>query len=563
MGWHRALGFVVRIAQCTLRSRRTSRSSWLLGLLSSTCVVSHVHAGPNELFWGALQIDGKPEQIIAPYVYGGGGLFVSSDAGKSFGLMCSSAADPNLQTTTPERLVFASGTGAVYIGIYDGLWQGDANGCGFVTVPELSGRRVADLQGDPLDPRRTYVATATGDGAQDNGLSVNDGTSAAFVPFGEQGTTWIESLRVVKNGSGRRIYETGVTSVQITDPATGLPADDVHYYVRVSDDDAVTFSQYEYDLDQFGPTSASARFRIVAVDPQNAEHVFAVVRRDVNDLLVYSPQQGKAGTWVMLTEVGDLEAIEFAPDGKLYFGDYAQASPSLFVVDEPGDMPRLLTNTWKVGCLHYDSVGRRMLACHDWQLGTADLTSGAFSPIFDMRCADRFVECPGQASMQAACALQLSTAYCGTGHYAAAPLCGGYTVEGVSASFIAELDYTCNGSAVVPKIAGASGAGMAGTAGTNAAGISGTGTPSAGTGAANGGNTGAVAAGASGPMPATAKGGCDVASVGAGARPTATFVLSGLSLVLARRRRPLAKGVTGRRWRPGNASRKPSSITTA
>jgi hypothetical protein len=535
-------------------------------LLLCLALAGSAHAGPVELFSGAFQDVNKPSQIIAPYVYGGGGLFISADSGKTFSMMCSASGDPNLITQNTDRIVYASGAGAAYIGLFGGMWKGDENGCGFKPVPELMGRVVSDIKGDPTDPKRTYVATSDGGDAngnpKNNGLLMNDGTSDAFMLFGKQEPIWVESINVVKNGTGRRIYETGVTSVQKTDPQTMMISDDVHYYVRVSDDDGATFTQNEYDLSQFGPMDPNAEFKVVTVDPQNPDHVYAVVRRDMNpDTVLYNPMQGKAGAWVMVTEVGDLEAMEFAPDGKLYFGDDDQMSPALFVVAKPGDPPTMLSNKWKVGCLHYDTAGQRMLACHDWQFGTADLTSGDFSTLYDMRCADKFVDCPGQDSMHTVCQTQLLAAFCGVTHYPAAPVCIGYDQGDDASVYFDSLDYTCNGPIVTPKVAGttptapsldggvpmsiAAGSVAVATAGTGAGGFSGGPAMPVGTAGQSAvvATAGAPAAGAAAPAPTTAKSGCSVsAPAGAESYGGAIFaLLGGLALIVRRRTRGIRR----------------------
>src|SRR5262249_31111877 len=153
----------------------------------------------------------------------------------------------------------------------------------------------------------------------------------------------------------------------------------------------------------------------VAVDPLNPDHVIGRVRRDqMIDTVLDSVDQGK--TWTMLAEVNDFKALAFTPDGKMDFGDHDQSSPGLFVVQKAGDMPKRLSDTWKVGCLQYDAAHQRMLACNGFRFGAADLNSGAFTITLDMRCATSFVECPGAAPAHDTCSAQLLNAYCGITH---------------------------------------------------------------------------------------------------------------------------------------------------
>jgi hypothetical protein len=343
-------------------------------------------------------------------------------------------------------------------------------------------------------------------------------TGATFSPLGTQAAIFINTLHVVKNGTGRRFYETGVKSD--ADPMSNV----VHYLVRVSDDEGKTWTESEYPLAMFGPADMYADFEIVAIDPTNPDHVYGRVHRsEMVDTLVYSPMQGKDGTWTMLAEVGELDAIEFTPEGVLYYGDDDQMRPGFFVVEKTGDAPKQLSDKWKVGCLTYDSAKKRMFACNDYRFGTADVTTGVFTSQFDMRCAKEFQECPGATkSAHDACEGQLLAAYCGITHYPLAPICAGYDQGPGAPEYIAELDYSCQDGFPVFKPDGAgtsggsAGSGAAGTGPTGAAAVSGGGGSVAQAGASAAGSSApaaagkaSVAAGAAAPAPATS-GGCGV-----------------------------------------------------
>lgn len=458
--------------------RLTQLLTGCLALLACALFTAPAHAGPIELFRNTAQNPTMPDQLVAAYIYGGGGLFVSGDGGKSFGLTCSGATNPDLKFERDISQFAVSGEGNIYVGLFNGLWRGQSNGCGFAEVPELKGHIIGALAVDPIDPNRIYVGTSDGynaDGTpKTNGMWMSDAASKPFTQFGKQDTTWYATLNVIKNGAARRMYATGVVSKTIMD-AMGNPASEVHYYVRVSDDEGKTWTDNEYDINQFGPKSSSADFAIVAIDPANPDHVLANVSRDMMpDSFVYSPMQGKAGTWQQIAEVGDLHGVAFAPDGKLYFGDDDQNSRSFYVVDKLGDMPKKLADNWKVSCLRWDASKNRMLACKDWQFGTVDLTSGAFSSMLDMRCAQNFVKCPDESTVKKACEAQLLAAYCGVTHYPLAPLCDGYDQGPDAATFISAQDYMCVNGMVVDKpddamSGGSSGvsAGSAGAAGAS------------------------------------------------------------------------------------------------
>jgi hypothetical protein len=507
--------------------RRSLFALWACLSLLSAPFITKVHAGPIELFTGVTVDPKMPNTLALKYIYGGGGLFMSSDAGANFGLVCYSAIDPSVQRD--GSTVYISGTDTVYIGVFDGLWRGDKSGCNWQAVPELKGRWVSDIAGDPVDPSVTYVVTSNGTGL--NGIYMNDGKSDAWTALGTQAELFINTLQVVKTSTGKRFYETAVKTMTTTDATTGMPVDDIHYLVRVSDDNGMNWSEQDFGPpDQYGPKDPLADVRVLAVDPSNPDHIVASVTRDMDvDDLVYSPSQGKAGSWMPLAQVTTLQAAAFKPDGSLLFGDDDQSTPGLFVIDKLGDKPRQLNKDWKVGCLQYDAAHSRMYACHDWQFGTADPTTGAFQVMLDMRKADKFVECPGKPPAAQTCQAQLLAAYCGISHYPDAPLCSGYPRDG----------YTPGGSGGGPAPAGMGGmSGGAGTGGMSAAagagGAAGSSTPAT---AGRGGATGAAGSGAAGATPKKVNSGCSVGAAGSEATGAAQLWLAlGLGLSVAARR---------------------------
>ncbi|MET0384716.1 MAG: hypothetical protein ABW321_02095 [Polyangiales bacterium] len=515
-----------------------------LGL--TLAIAGTAHAGPIELFNETVLQPGAPSQMLVPYMYGGAGMFVSSDGGKDFGLLCTAAIDPKVVDSRLDLHLNAAGE--IYIGNFDGLWRGDKNGCNFAVVPEMLDHYVGDITSDPLDEKRTYVVTTDASPAE-NGLFMNDG-SGTFTKYGNHHQLFINTVHVVKNGEGRRFYETGVQ--------TNLETNEVKYFVRYSDDEAMTWTDNEYPLMQFGPMDMYAEFAIVGIDPANPDHVLARVRRtNLVDSFVFSTSKGEAGSWMQIAEPNDLAALAFTPDGKLYFGDNSQMSPSLYVVDKLGDAPRELAKGWKVGCLKWDESTKTMFACNDFKFGNVNLETGELTITLDMRCGARFAECPNSPMpMRDMCSAQMMADYCHVSHYPAAPLCAGYEQPGGDA-FINALDYMCEDGKPAKK----PGTGGAGGDFATPAGMGGPGVPPVGAGGSvAAGGTGATAgaggaavspaeagAGGSGgssapaePASVKSSGGCSVAaSDSAEGAFSALFSLAavGLGLAVSRKRR--------------------------
>ncbi|MEY4576125.1 MAG: hypothetical protein RL701_828 [Pseudomonadota bacterium] len=407
----------------------------LLGCVASLLSTQSVQAGTPELFNRAILSSAEGKHIFAPYVNGGGGMFVSSDGGENFGMLCASAIDPSL--VNDALLVYQGALGQTYVGSFEGVWRGDNTGCGFVPVPELTGHFIGAITGDPLDPERTYVGTSDAD-PNPNGIFLSKGKTGTFEKFGVSQASFIETLHVVKHGEGRRFWETTVKTDVMTNVAK--------YIVRFSDDDAKTWTEYEYNIDQIGPKVAYPDFRIVAVDPTNEDHLVGVVTRNQEiDSLVYSLEQGKPGTWKSLADVNTSQAVQFTPDGTLYFGDSDQVTKSFYVAKKLGDAPTKLSDAWKVSCLQYDNTTKTMWGCSDLMFGTIDTTKGELKPLIDMRCGERFVDCPGKPTGRELCASQIYPVnYCDISHFPAAPLCAGFDNTASYKSFIdTVIGYSC------------------------------------------------------------------------------------------------------------------------
>lgn len=519
-----------------MKMKRAWTSTWL-ACLALVFNAGRVHAGPIELFNEAVVDPALPQQIIAPFMYGGGGMFISKDGGKRYGLLCSTATDVSLLNANPS---IALSGGSLFMGIFGALWRGSKDGCDFAKVPELDGDYVSAVARDPIDPMRTYVTTSNNPSMKGpNGILMNDAAKGmTFIAFGSKGDYLINTLHVAKNGEARRFYQTGV-KIGEKEPL---------YYVRVSDDDGATWTDHEYKLDQFGPKDALAEFAIMAVDPKNPDRLIGRVKRSsMVDTVLYSPMKGQPGSWVQVAEVKAFEAVAFTPDGRMFFGDNDQSSKALLVVEKPGDAPKMLTDTWKVGCLTYDSARERLLGCYDFRFGTVDQTTGALAVELDMRCAERFNECPNksQEQLHEMCKGQLLQDFCNLSHYPLAPLCDGYDRGADQDSFLRELTFTCEAGKVINKPdtveqipvgnGGAAGAPAPVAGSTAAAPAAGSG----GRGAAGQSSTPTSGAGGAAAPPSTPpeNGGCAVAAGGDNGLSEAFLCLLALGSVRRRRGR--------------------------
>lgn len=482
-------------------------------------------AGPVEQLEALSISPVNAAHMVVPYRYGGGGMFVSQDGGKTFGWLCSAGVATS-SVNRNGRVQFG-GDGQIYIGLFDGILRGAADGCGFTPVPEMAKKYVADITTDPIDPKRTYAITTTA--MAENGIFMNDG-SGTFAPFGSTIKQFLDRLFVVKTPEGRRFYETSV----LTDAATN----EVQYFVRVSNDDAKTWTDTPYDLAQFGPMDKFADFSLVAVNPQDPNHVVGrVTRNQAVDTLVFSTEQGKAGSWQLLAEPTQAEAVTFTPDGVLYFGDSDQTTKGLFVVDKVGAAPRKLSDKWKVLCLGWDTANKRLLGCSNFFLfGEVDTTSGDLKPLLDLRCAEKFVECPGQMPMSAVCEPLAQQDFCNLSHWVLAPLCDVYDRGPELAMYQAEQTIMCvNGLGVSKSEPGMTGTGAAGGGASTTAGAAAvSGSAGAAANACASGAAGACAA----PKPSGTAGTQSMPATSGPTSSPASSKGSGCSAVLGTQSRP-------------------------
>lgn len=506
-------------------------AGFVIGAVASLASTTAL-AGPVEVLNGVSINPADPSHLIVAYTYGGNGMFVSQDGGKTLRWLCSAGIAPN--AVNRNGRAFVGGDGAIYLGLFDGLVKGSSEGCGFTPVPELDKKYIAALASDPIDSKRMYLITTNA--MAENFVWVNDG-SGTFMPMGTGVTQFLDTLDVVKVGDKRRFYVTGVV--------TDLMTNEVSYSVRVSDDDAMTWTDEPYDMKQFGPEDKYAEFGIVAINPQNPDHVVGRVwRKMAVDTLVYSTEQGKAGSWQLLAEPQEADSVAFTPEGVLYFGDSDQGHKGVWVVDKTGDAPKLLSDTWRPTCLRWDESQKRLLGCGNYYLfGEVDTSSGELSPLLDLRCAEHMVECADQ-ELGKVCEPQALQDFCHVTHWLLAPVCQQYDRGADFATFAASQSFMCMDGLGVPKdesappmsaaagsggsVAPAGAAGAASCTGTNCGGP----TATAGAQAQSSAGTGGSEA-----EPKKSSGGCRVAAGSSAERFSALLFGVGLVGLAVRGRR--------------------------
>jgi hypothetical protein len=454
---------------------------------------SAVLAGPIEVFNGVDVASGNPDRLTARWTFGDSGFFVSEDRGASFRMSCFPAVNSTLMGRSVQALKTAT-DGSMCVGTVNQVFCSNTKGCDWKEAPEMAGQWVSDFAEDPIDKQVLYLATGTAEG--DNGIYVRETPTSAWKPLGKQLPAWFSRVHVVKNGTGKRIYVSSQENVFMDGADGGPPVQQVKYFVRYSDDNAATWTSNYY-----GVIPERTNLRLVAIDPTNSDRIVVLLVRTgelLTDDLYYSDKRGEPGSYVKIGTVTEFSGATFTPEGVLYYGDNDQMTPGLYKVAKLGEPPSKISGSTKIGCVNYDPASERLYICADWRFGTADVSTGEFTMLFNIMNASEFIECGDEAPLNVSCGPALrSPNFCDITHYPAAPVCVEYFGTGGAGS----------------AAAGGSGGMSGGSAGTPSAGAGGS-AGSSGAGAVSGGGAGSAGGGA-GSGPQRKKGsGCSVRAVG-------------------------------------------------
>lgn len=494
-------------------------------------VSSIVHAGPVERMADIALHPSNPDVVVVHYLNGGTGLLYSSDAGRSFRLLCALA----IHKDKPSGPMAIADDGHVLVGIFRGLWEDSGAGCGWSLAPPLEGRWITDVQVDPASAAILAITGNGGDGAM-NGVVRREGPGR-WTDLGVREPVGLTRLRVTKTPAGLRLYTSALRVIPVDD--AGMIG--TKYFTRFSDDDGKTWEEHEFTAGGTEP------FRLEAVDPTNPDRVIGSVQRAGSpDSLFLSRDKG--ATFTPYLEVADLGAIIFAPDGRLWVGEpqsvtSTTASRGLWFAPNL-DSPITKVADFGVECLAYQPATQTLYACQAYSFGTVNTTSWTFNETFNFRTAKEFVQCEG-IDMPATCSVQLCIEYCAAGHFAQAPLCCVYTSDSCG-PIIAEMEGT--GSRAMCIANGVDG-------GVSAGGGTGGVVQGAGAGAGMGGGSLAApngvggAAGVSPMPPGGGSGGCSCRTVDGGRsrRAGAIFLLlAGVAALRSRRSSQLHERVERR-----------------
>lgn len=459
-------------------------TKYLLALSACLLTSSVVQAGRVEEIVQLAVHPSDPQVMVLRYEYAGDGLLYTKDGGRTFKLVCgSSVIDPVVDSGTLQKLgpIGVGGDGKVLIGVFSGLFSDDTNGCFWSRSDMVTGRWVTDIVPHPSNGDVTFLVTSNG-GDVENGI-IRRNSDGSFTDLGAKKAMLINRLRVVElPGGGLRFYESVVLGQIIVTLDGGVMTTKPNYAIRVSDDEGNTWIEHELGILD-GP------MRLEAVDPMNPDRIVISVSRDrdlttntpLPDSVLVSSDQGETfEEWTTVTQFG---GITFAPDGRVWLGDGGDSStpdaprgikhaPSLDVE------PEVLTSDFPATCVHY--TGDDLFVCQRFAFGRLSVEDGTYTKALELSKLESLNECEG-VDITATCRQQMCTGYCGTGHFASAPMC--------QAAYNSTEDRGC-----APATAGTGGNGAGGD-GTGTGGTGDAGGAGGMGGAAEGGVAGGAAAG--------------------------------------------------------------------
>lgn len=484
-------------------------------------------ATPVENFFELQLGPGDAQHMLLRYINGGGGMFLSEDGGQNWRLHCDGAMlEPLAQVLGPTAVLENN----LFVLASTGMYKADANGCGWALESPDRTKLIQDFIVHPGDPAQLLAVQGEVKGAVQHGGLLRRGTDGNWSTLGTDDDRYPVSLRATMVDGKLRIYEIAAIPQPGNDSDAGPLT--IDYAVRVSDDEGKTFREHPMPSTDGVP-------QVRAIDPKNPDRIVVVISRisAPDDVLVSSDQGESLKPYLQVTTFNQLV---FGKGDEVWIGDMgvidsASLPKGLWHAKSLSDAPTHVAE-YPVQCLGYRAKDDTLFACQHFWFGTVDQSDGTYHTSMRMSTVEKFIECPGEDPVSA-CKPQLCIAYCGTGHFAVAPVCWSYNEPSCGLP-VAQME------GAMIDAAGAGGEGAAGRAADSggAAAKAGAGGHSAAAGKGGAGGS-AAAAGSGGSHSAGNGSSCDCQLAGAprAGSASAAFGLGMCALALGRMRRRRAR----------------------
>jgi hypothetical protein len=419
-------------------------------------------AGPVEQLVDLAFGPGDSPSMVARYAQGGGGLVFSADRGRSWKLQCDSAFLAPGVSAVGAPVVLADGS--VLIANSHGLSSGDLQGCNWHEDFSAADRTtITGLTTDPTQPNEALALVSTLTGTDSQTRLMRRDADGQWAPFGSMDDRIPFDLRVTVQAGQLRIYELAV--LQLSEGAAGDGGPKIFVYkLRVSDDRAASWRESPLP---------SGTTQLIGIDPAHPDTLAILIGSDLaHDSILVSRDQG--AKFEPYLQVGAFGGMAWAPDGRVWIGELGGQSDNgtqgLWAAPNVDTAAvRLPMADYSVQCVAYRPESDTLYACQHFWVGEVAAHTGAFSTLLSFGKIDEFVTCSGQ-DVAGSCEEQLCGAYCGTGHFAVAPVCGAYDRPGCGVSVARDegADWAMNPSGPMP--AAGSGGRDSGASGSSAAG---------------------------------------------------------------------------------------------
>jgi hypothetical protein len=392
----------------------------LITWLALTLLTTTAHAGPVERLSGIAMHPSDPNKLALGYANGLGGLFVSSDGGRSFRIRAS-------QSVALAGNVYFPRTGfpllytqdALLVGGSAGLLESDAESCGLQPNAALQGDWAVALARHPEDPDVAFVVSLQ-HAAQHGGLYRRTSAGELQALGSEDGAELsVTGLSVVTRAASQQALRF-VETVQRTD------GDNIVALVRYSDDLGDTWTERVLPDQALHNTST---LQLLAVDPLEPDaFLVAFSFVEAGGQTFVTGDAGRTFTRYA-TDLLDASAAAVAPDGRMWLGDRMSG---LWFAPRIGE-PVTRLESFGVNCLAYDALHDEVLICRDNaetgvdELGRLDAKTAAYCQLFQIYQASGFPDCPGETPLTDRNVKdQLCMSYCNASHFWYAPVCAYY-----------------------------------------------------------------------------------------------------------------------------------------
>ncbi|NUP07728.1 MAG: hypothetical protein HOW73_16900 [Polyangiaceae bacterium] len=358
------------------------RASTVAALALGAVVASFAQSSSaNGAFPNAGQVLVDPTDPLRVWVNTSYGFVLSSDGGATFHLLCNEGIG---YSSLFHAHAAVTPTGAMFLGVPDGLVVGRGDMCGFTHAPDLDGYFVVDVSVDP-EGRAVAVGVPV-DGGRARAFRSDDDLATWSQIGGQLPADFTPHTIDQAPGNPDVVYVSGLID---SEPDYGVVARTLN-----GGGQWASFDVPGSDTSDYTPF-------IAAVDPFDASRLYVRLGGAPGRLLV---SQDAGATYDLALELpGFMYAFRLTPDGT-----------SAYVGSDASGLHRLDTETFaledlapiQARCVTLD--GDRVIACGNeavdgFSVGVSTDGGSTFSSFLRLACIEGVLPCPAGSPIEATC----------------------------------------------------------------------------------------------------------------------------------------------------------------